>query len=214
MASRVVPERWLPQIRYEVVGPSDTAQAWTMRRDPILIVPYDPAWPEAFAAARDRIEPVLAPWLVRPVEHMGSTSVPGLPAKPIVDMLAVVRDIGDVPAAVSGLEAANWVPAPEPGDEAERRLSFCSPTVANRTHHLHVVEERLPDWPSWLAFRDYLRSHPGLAGAYAALKRELAAWHGADPNQRDAYRQGKAAFIREVTFIALNGPSNLDGSSA
>ena len=188
-----------------------------MRRDPIVIVPSDPGWPASFAAARDRIEPVLRPWLVRPIEHVGSTSVPGLPAKPIVDMLAVVRDIADiadVAGAIAGLESAGWVHAPEPGDEADRRLSFCTPTVANRTHHLHVVEERRADWPGWLAFRDCLRTHPGLAGAYAALKRELAAAHGADPNEREAYRRGKDAFIQEVTRLTLERGRTVEGSSA
>jgi GrpB-like predicted nucleotidyltransferase (UPF0157 family) len=65
------------------------------------------------------------------------------------------------------------------------------------------VEERSEDWRGWLAFRDYLRADPGLTSAYAALKRELAAKHGADPNRRAPYREGKRAFIEEVTRLAL-----------
>ena len=92
--------------------------------------------------------------------------------------------------------------APEPFDEAERKLSFCHPDVARRTHHLHVVEDRSDNWRGWLAFRDYLRSHPDAVAEYAAFKSGLAAAHGHDPNQRDAYRQGKADFISNITRIA------------
>jgi GrpB-like predicted nucleotidyltransferase (UPF0157 family) len=103
-----------------------------------------------------------------------------MPAKPIIDMVAVVSRIADVHDAVDPLRAVGWVDAPEPGDDEHSRHSFCMPTIANRTHHLHVIEESSDGWPGLLAFRDYLRVHPGLASGYAALKRELAAVHGAD----------------------------------
>lgn len=182
-------------------------QAVLMRRDPIVISPYDPRWPRAFETERDRLEPVLRPWLVRSLEHIGSTSIPGIPAKGIIDMLAVVGNIDDLQQAESRLAALGWVHAPEPGDDERRVRSFCTPSIANRTHHLHVVEEASPGWRGTLAFRDYLRTHPGLAGAYAALKRELAAQHGGDPNKREAYRGGKAQFIAEVTAVALGQPA-------
>ena len=89
---------------------------------------------------------------------MGSTAVPGLPAKPIIDMLAVVDDIETAPRSPEDLlGTTGWVHAPEPFDASERKLSFCFPDVARRTHHLHVVEERSGNWRGWLAFRDYLR---------------------------------------------------------
>lgn len=177
-----------------------------MRRDPIVILPYDPGWPGAFEREHDRIEPVLRPWLMRPLEHIGSTSIPGMPAKAIIDMLAVIGNVDDVHRAIPALDALGWIHAPEPRDEEHRFRSFCTPSIANRTHHLHVVEERSERWRGWLAFRDYLRGHPGLAGAYAALKRELAAQHGDNSNRRDAYRGGKAQFIHEITQLALSGP--------
>lgn len=143
------------------------------------------------------------PWLARPGQDMGSTSIPRLAAKAIVDMLAVVRVIDDVDQAHGPLHDLGWVHAPEPRDAERRVRSFCTPNVGQRSYHLHVVEEGPRDWQGWLAFRDYLRAHPGLASAYAALKRELAAIHGAAPNRREPYRQGKRAFIHEVTEIAL-----------
>ena len=141
---------------------------------------------------------------MRPVEHMGSTSIPGMAAKAIIDILAVVRVIEDVEQAMRPLQAIGWVYASEPGDDERHVRSFCTPTVDRRSHHLHVVEEGSGDWRGWLAFRDYLRAHPGLASAYAALKRELAAQHGSDPNRREPYRAGKRAFIREVTELATS----------
>jgi GrpB-like predicted nucleotidyltransferase (UPF0157 family) len=175
------------------------------REDPIVIVPSDPSWPAAFERERARLEPVLAPALVRPLEHLGSTAVPGLAAKPIIDMLAVVGDVDEVAVLVPLVVGLGWCGAPEPGDVDGRRRSLCFPSVAQRTHHLHVVEERSDGWRGWLAFRDRLRSDPVAAEEYASLKRDLALRHGADPDDRAAYRAGKADFIRRNTAAALEG---------
>ena len=134
---------------------------------------------------------------------MGSTAVPDLPAKPIIDMLGVVDDVDDVRQAIEPMRDIGWIHAPEPTDEGDRQLSFCTPNVEYRTHHLHVVEEKSQRWRGWLAFRDYLRAHPDVASTYADLKRELADQHGQDPNQRDGYRMGKADFIVRVTQLAV-----------
>jgi GrpB-like predicted nucleotidyltransferase (UPF0157 family) len=174
----------------------------TMRLDPIRMVPSDPAWPANFVIERDRLTPVLADWLVRPIEHMGSTAVPGLVAKPIIDMVAVVDDIDPARHAVGSLAMIGWLHAPEPFDEIERTMSFCTPSVERRTHHLHVVEESSDGWRGWLAFRDHLRAHPDLARDYGALKSRLADEHGADPDRRDAYRAGKASWVQAVTTQA------------
>ena len=79
-----------------------------MRLDPIVMSPYDPRWPQSFADERDRIEPVLSPWLVRPIEHIGSTSIPKMPAKAIIAMVAVIGVIEDVPGAVGPLSVLGW----------------------------------------------------------------------------------------------------------
>lgn len=175
-----------------------------MRLDPIVIRPYDEAWPGAFEHERQRVAAVLAPWTTRPIEHIGSTAVRALPAKPIIDMLAIVADIDAAQEATTPMQRIGWRHAPEPFDAADRKLSFCYPSVERRTHHLHVVEERMPDWRDWLAFRDYLRSHPDVAQEYAELKQDLARQYGQDPNERAAYRAGKAEFIQRVTNLAHN----------
>jgi GrpB-like predicted nucleotidyltransferase (UPF0157 family) len=176
---------------------------WIMRHDVIRMVPSDPGWPTSFERQRERLSAVLAGWLDRPIEHMGSTAVPGLPAKPIIDMVAVVDDIGTVGSAVGPLESIGWLLAPEPFDELDRTMSFCFPTIENRTHHLHVVERSSSEWWGWIAFRNHLRTHAELAREYGQLKTALAAQHGADPNQRDAYRAGKAEWVQAVTERAL-----------
>ncbi|MDG4831421.1 GrpB family protein [Solwaraspora sp. WMMD1047] len=161
------------------------------RRDPIEIVDYDSDWPTAFERQRTRVEAALGPWLAGPVEHIGSTSVPGLAAKPIIDMLARVPDYrgGDFGSAMSGI---GWSHAPEPGDEAARKWSFCFPDIGWRTHHLHIVEADAENWRSLLRFRDHLRENPADAAEYGRLKRLLAA---ADAQDRPRYRAAKAPFI-------------------
>jgi GrpB-like predicted nucleotidyltransferase (UPF0157 family) len=181
----------------------DDAGSAGRRRDRICIVAHQVAWASMFETERVRIEPLLAPYLTRPIEHIGSTAVPGLAAKPIIDMLAVVNSVDDASNAAPLLAVVRWVHAPEPGDTKARRLSFCAPSVANRTHHLHVVEAPSEAWRGWLAFRDRLRDDPTLCDDYADLKRSLAAKFGSDPNRRDDYRQEKAEFIVTVTRAAL-----------
>jgi GrpB-like predicted nucleotidyltransferase (UPF0157 family) len=163
-----------------------------VRQDPIVIQPYDPRWAQDFEIQRAALEAVLAGLLVAPVEHIGSTSVPGLPAKPIIDMLAVTDDYTGFAPALGDLERIGWVHAPEPGDAEHRKWSVCYPTVQHRTHHLHVVEHGSTSWRDWLLFRDYLRTHTEAAQQYAALKSDLAA---ADREDRVRYRSGKAPMI-------------------
>lgn len=127
-----------------------------MRLDPIVMSPYNPRWPQSFGEERDHIEPVLSPWLVRPIEHIGSTSIPGMPAKPIIDMVAVIGVIEDVLGAIHPMSVLGWLQAPEPTDDEHRRRSFCTPSIANRTHHLHVVKRRRTNGPDcWRSATTY-----------------------------------------------------------
>jgi GrpB-like predicted nucleotidyltransferase (UPF0157 family) len=172
-------------------------QGMAVRQDPIELVPYDAAWPASFELQREQVADALAPWLIGSVEHIGSTSVPGLAAKPIIDMLARVADY-DAGDLVAAMQTIHWVRAPEPDDRESRKWSFCFPSTAWRTHHLHVVEDRSPGWPTWIAFRDHLRTHPADAAEYARIKLTLAA---VDDRDRPAYRAGKAPFIEEIVRI-------------
>lgn len=166
-----------------------------VRRDPITIVPYDPRWPELFERERGRVEAALRPWLIGPVEHVGSTAVPGLPAKPIIDMVARVADYEAAAGAVAAMDEIGWRYVRAPGDEELRRWSFCFPDPAWRSHHLHVVEYVSQLWRDCQAFRDHLRGHPDEAAVYAEIKKGLAA---RDHEDRTAYRAGKTPFIETI----------------
>lgn len=167
------------------------------------MVPHDPRWASSYLREARRLEAAVRPWLVEPIEHIGSTAVPGLIAKPIIDIVAVIEDISVPGAITEQLLRVDWVPAPEPTDGPLRKLSYCTPSVARRTHHLHVVERTSSAWRGWVAFRDHLRSNPQVAAEYADLKARLAESFGDEPNHRGAYRAGKADWIAATTARAM-----------
>jgi GrpB-like predicted nucleotidyltransferase (UPF0157 family) len=152
---------------------------------------YDPAWPERFRALARRAAEALGDVAVA-IEHVGSTSVPGLAAKPVIDLAAVVR-AEDVPHAIERLAAIGYVHEGDkgiPGREAFR------PPPGEAKHHLYVCVPESRGFREHLLFRDYLRAHPDVAREYAALKRGLAERHR---YESEAYQQGKRAFIEAVT---------------
>jgi len=169
-----------------------------MADEPVHVCDYDPAWPVRFADQRDRVSTVLAPWLAAPVEHIGSTSVPGLPAKPIIDILAPVDSLAGAQDAVPPLQDDGWVFWPE--DPCRYyRLWFLRPQPEARTHHLHVIEHGHPQARALRAFRDALRADPGLCTRYADLKTRLAREHR---DNRNAYTNAKADFVASVVRAA------------
>ena len=156
--------------------------------DEIVIVEYDPAWPSEFARLRDRAQAALGD-IVIGIEHVGSTAVPWLPAKDLIDMVAVVESDDDVPEAISRLEAIGYEARGNLG--VEGREAFWWPEGEKR-HHLYVSPKASPELQAQVAFRELLRSDPVVARDYVALKRELAARYGDD---RNAYTEGKTEFI-------------------
>jgi GrpB-like predicted nucleotidyltransferase (UPF0157 family) len=136
---------------------------------PVVVVDYDPAWPALFAREAERVRAVLGDRVLA-LEHAGSTSVPGLPAKPIVDMVLVLENTADEPAYVPALEAAGYVLRIREPDWFEHRVFKGPDTDIN----MHVFSEGCPEVARMLAFRDWLRSHPDDRDRYAAAKRQLA----------------------------------------
>jgi GrpB-like predicted nucleotidyltransferase (UPF0157 family) len=168
-----------------------------MRDAPIEIVEYDPAWQASYAAERARLAPLLPG---AEIHHIGSTAVPGLAAKPIVDMMVLVEDLGaPIPALVH--RAGYQFPQAFNTTLAHRRF-LCYPTAAHRTHHLHLVDER-EGLDRCLRFRDRLCENPRLAAEYAALKRALSERFA---NDREGYTQAKTAFITRVESIVPSDP--------
>jgi GrpB-like predicted nucleotidyltransferase (UPF0157 family) len=159
---------------------------------PIYLVAYDPAWPRLFEEERAQIEPALRPWLTGPIEHIGSTAIPGLAAKPIIDIMAGVSDLASSLDARAALELLQYLYFPYRSDFMHW---FCKPSSEHRTHHLHLIPFRSPLWSDRLAFRDYLRSSATAAAEYAALKTALAAQYQFD---REAYTNAKSEFVGSI----------------
>ena len=153
---------------------------------------YDPAWPLAFAAERSRLLSLLPDTFIE-IEHFGSTAVPGLVAKPVIDLLAGVRSMAAAEAVTQPLVAAEYITSAEFNDSLSDRRWFMRWANGHRTHHLHVVIHGGTAWQERIGFRDALRSNPSLAARYTELKQRLAAELGAD---REAYTDAKAEFVR------------------
>jgi GrpB-like predicted nucleotidyltransferase (UPF0157 family) len=165
-----------------------------MAHTPVMLSPYDPRWATSFTEQRARLATLLAPWLAGPLEHIGSTAVPGLPAEPVVDILAQVASLDGRAGITEALTAEGWWPWP--GDpHAAVRLRFLLPGPRDRTHHLHVRAAGDPEATALVRFRDALRADPARAVAYALLKSRLAAAH---PHDAEAYAAGKSAFVAET----------------
>lgn len=160
----------------------------------VVIADYDPAWPLLFEQEKALILGAIGS-AVTAIEHIGSTSVPGLPAKPIVDIMVGVRALADAPACVEPLARLGYVYRPEFEAVLPDRRYFRKCARDVHTHHLHMAEVDGAFWRRHLAFRDYLRSHPETAQEYGRLKRGLAARLG---DNVDAYTDAKTEFISAV----------------
>jgi len=169
--------------------------------DALVIVPYDPAWPSAFAAERDRIAAVLGDLAVR-IDHHGSTSVPDLAAKPIIDIQVSVRRLEPIAEYGDCLRRLGYVHVPHPDDAFAP--FFHRPAAWPHTHHVHVVRSGSAAERETLAFRDYLRDHPDTAREYERLKRALAPRYSAATfDSRQAYADAKSDFVMRITERAL-----------
>ena len=172
--------------------------------DEIVIVDYDPQWPVQFAEEAARVTAALGADLVVVAEHFGSTAIPGLSAKPVIDLLVAVHLLAEVrERGITALEAIGY--AYWSDDPAPDRMFFVKglPPNGPRSHHLHIVEptvhynSRLGEvtFADRLLFRDVLRADPAEAQRYEDLKRDLAARF---PGDRDAYTEGKTDYVYSV----------------
>jgi GrpB-like predicted nucleotidyltransferase (UPF0157 family) len=192
----------------EAIGHADPAEPHRVSRDTrnqmdeaLEIVPYDPSWPDAFSLERSRIAAVLGDLAVR-IDHHGSTSVPDLAAKPVIDIQVSVRRLQPIEDYAARLTQLGYVHVPHPDD------SFCPffhrPAAWPHTHHVHVAQSVGAEERQTLAFRDYLREHSEVAREYADLKRGLAPLHSAATfDSRQAYADAKTEFVTRVTERAV-----------
>ena len=157
----------------------------------IEVVPPDPSWPQTFERLRDR----LWPWIRREalaVEHVGSTSVPGLPAKPIIDMTIVAPNDAAVTQIIHRLTFAEYHHRGDLGIAG--REAFSSPAFLP-SHHLYACVDGALPLRNHLALRDYLRAHPDAARTYGQIKQQLARQY---PDDMDAYIAGKTGIILDL----------------
>lgn len=164
----------------------------------VVVVPHDPRWASAFAESAVSIQATLGDNL-RELHHIGSTSIPAMPAKPIIDMLAVVADLAAVDAAAPAMQALGYISKGEHGI-AGRRFLYRNDAAGTRTHQIHAFAVGSPHIARHLAFRDFVRAHPQIAWQYAELKQMLAKRH---PNDLEAYMDGKDPFIKEIERRAM-----------
>jgi GrpB-like predicted nucleotidyltransferase (UPF0157 family) len=164
-----------------------------MAAAPVVLVPYDPEWPRQFEAERALLERVLGPWLEGGIHHVGSTAIPGIAAKPVIDMVAGVRDLEEARAAFEPLAELSYVYAPHrPG--IAHHFSKPSDRLPERVFGLHLTEPGSDLWRERLAFRDALRVDPALAADYQALKLRLAR----EAVDVETYTAGKREFVGRV----------------
>jgi GrpB-like predicted nucleotidyltransferase (UPF0157 family) len=188
--------------------------------NPIVIADYDPSWVSKFEIARDAMYAACGRDAFVVIEHMGSTSVPGLAAKPIIDIMPGLRSLDDAPPIIEKLVGLGYHYVPEfeqdtpsgPGMPLRRYLR--RDEEGHRAYHVHVVEHGSDFWAKHLLFRDYLREHQDAAEAYAQLKREIAAAYNAnlrpDSDVNVGYTDRKTEFIEGI--VARARDEQLSGS--
>lgn len=171
----------------------DPEHLWR-RPESVVLLPHDPAWLECAAEEARRIERACGRAVLR-VEHIGSTAVPGLLAKPVLDLMPLLERSEDGFACVPAMRALGYWYAGEFGIAGRRLFVKGSP----RTHHAHMLVQGSKEATRHLAVRDTLRARPEMASRYADLKRELARRFGHD---REKYAEAKGEFMRELFALA------------
>jgi len=174
----------------------------------IVVADYDPTWPDLFEEERARVHDALGPMVVE-IHHVGSTAVPGLAAKPIIDLLVGVHSLTEArscciePLGRLGYTYLQQYEVWLPGE-----MLFRKGMPGPWTHHAHVMEPLSPRWEEFILIRDYLRRHPSMASAYADLKKALALVFGADIA---GYREAKRPFLGAILARAREDQGSARG---
>lgn len=172
-----------------------------LERGTVQLQVYDPGWANEFEQERQRLLDVFGNRLIA-IEHIGSTSVPGLSAKPIIDMIAAVDSFDDLKGFIEPLQKLGYEYMPR--RMFDDRKFFPKGPQSNRTHHLNLVlKDDAYQWGPPLLFRDYLRSHEQARGQYTRLKISLAEKYG---DNREMYTKAKDDFIQRALQAACKEP--------
>jgi GrpB-like predicted nucleotidyltransferase (UPF0157 family) len=163
-----------------------------LTRGIVRLVPYETQWNTVYEYEKAVLGEILTD-RAADIQHIGSTAIPGICAKPIIDMLVGLRDLAEFPNLVGRVEENGYIYRPDP--ENRERFLCVKGSENYRTHHIHFVQWNGREWQRLIFFRDYLRAHPDLAGDYRRLKMALAEKY---PDDRAAYTEGKSGFIHNV----------------
>ena len=170
-----------------------------LKRGTVLLAPHETGWETYAAETMKRLRAVLGDAAVE-MQHVGSTAVPTIQAKPIVDLAVAVRQLSDVEPLFPALEAQGFYHAAHCDNEGQILLVCGDLEADTRTCHIHVVRAGSMEWRNYINFRDYLNFYPKKAAEYEALKQELQRRY---PNDRSAYTEGKAEWIAYALRKAL-----------
>lgn len=163
-----------------------------MSQAPVILDEYNQSWPMKFEEERNLLMDVAAKWCYGSIEHIGSTAVPGMIAKPVIDIMFGVKSLEESKSAINTMEEHGYEYWPY---NTEIMHWFCKPSDAYRTHHLHLIPFNSTLWNEHIRFRDLLRSNQQIAKEYYSLKRELAAVYRED---RETYTEKKGPFIQQA----------------
>jgi GrpB-like predicted nucleotidyltransferase (UPF0157 family) len=163
-------------------------------REHVRIFPYDPKWPEKYEVERGRLV-ALFPEAFLALEHVGSTAVPGMAAKPIVDMIGGVRSMGEADTLLTALCQNGYNTSAEFNATLTDQRWLMRHANGHRTHHLLLIIHETIEWRRKIIFRNALRENPDVARRYLELKTNLAEVLGSD---REAYTSAKAEFVEEI----------------
>jgi GrpB-like predicted nucleotidyltransferase (UPF0157 family) len=163
-----------------------------IKRAPVILSEYDSDWPQAFEQEKQLLSDLIGKYLCGSVEHVGSTAVPGLIAKPVIDVMFGVNSLDESKPAIDILVSNGYEYSPYKSDVMHW---FCKPSDAHRTHHVHLIPYESDLWQERIKFRDLLRSDKQIAADYSCLKRNLALRYKDD---REIYTQEKWPFIKRT----------------
>lgn len=169
-----------------------------LKRGTVILRKHHREWVDAFELERSNLKNLFGNTAID-IQHIGSTSIPGLVAKPIIDILMTVKSLSVVENIRPTLENVGYEYRGNGSDD--RQILFAKGPEELRTHYLHITEHGSPVWNNDIAFRDYLRTHPETVSAYEKLKKKLATQYA---DKRGDYTAGKAEFIQSILKVASN----------
>ncbi len=165
-----------------------------LEKGTVRLIPYTDEWGRLFEEEKSRLQAAVGKYVLD-IQHVGSTSIPGMGAKPIIDIGIAVKNFEEASICIPPIEQLGYEYKGENGIPRRHFFAKGNPT----THHIHITEIGSRDWNNQITFRDYLTQHPEIAKAYAELKMELAQRY---PTDRESYLEGKAPFIERVLQLA------------